>query len=888
MSGASAVSSAVRRLSAGRGDAAQRNADAQTLADAPPGDRRVTRALVLGLWDDDRDVRRLCKRTLRRRFREMRADDRRLLLEVLFVNLAGASDPPRQAVSFLSAVVGWVRNHRSSEPHLFSAIVAEAERSRRGGSYPPRVRNALKDLYRSAPTDDSPTADVVTNFNQQRSLNQLLSETAPPEEVKSSLRLLGDGSLSETDFDVLLYHLVPLRNSKDQSVMMTALRNLKAWSAELPGDDEFALTEAVEALDAYQRADREQLPGRLRNEIALSEVAVEALGREVDRLRDLPQYRQSIEHVIETLDGVTGVRAVVDVLIDVAAEETGPERQEAVRALCSVLTGLDAEIEERPDVRYRDRVRYVTDDEVAATDAEIRALFQEIGEGGTADEATVSTAVAELIRSRPEDLAERLTTLLADREPDDPVVEAALDAVSDEVILAAADPVAEVAADAGESDPAGAREAVAALETLGHDEAREHLSQLMRDASNPLGSAARDALVRSGYYQTVRARETADRARARASESERRADQRERREADRREERVQYKRREAEFRRQLLSAGRTLRDGLIEVLERRIDSLDTLVELQQEDRRVQRLVEEAPSYHQQLGAYLRRLDLGTDVEAGIAEELAWIERNVAYLERLAEADDRRASALDDRLSEVDEELSSLEAIDAPDRDQRTRTELLEAERESLREICEGYRTDAREGEQTAADLRQRLERKRANLEDASVAVSGSFSDIEGAIAFAQQREQRIGALTDRRESEWERVLDAARERESDLEDRLSTLRSTVEELESIQRSIDGTTKAIGDDRLAQQHRSQQSREDQAVLGRIEPRARGAAQQRHDAAVAESEFHRHHEEYLAFIRRYYESRLDAVGSGRFADQYADSIREIEADVEEYYE
>lgn len=888
MSGEAAVPAAVRRLSSGRGDAARRKADAETLADVPSSDRRVTRALVLGLWDDDRDVRRICKRTLRRRFREMDADDRRLLLEVLFVTLAGESDPPRQAVSFLSSTVGWVRKHRSSDPHLFSAIVTEAERSRRGGSYPPRVRNALKDLYRNTPTDDSPTADVVRNFNHQRSLNQLLSETAPPEEVKSSLRLLGEEPLAATDFDVLLYHLVPLRNSKDQSVMMTALRNLQEWSAELPADDEFELTAAVETLTDYQRGDRDQLPGRLRNEIALSKVAVDALGREIERLGDLPQYRQSIGHLIETLDGVTGVRDVVDVLIDVAREAEGSERREAIRVLCSVLTGLDPEINEHPEVRYRDRVRSVTDDEVEAADAEIRALFQEIGEGPASDEAAVSTAVDGLVRSRPADLADRLTSLLADRDPDDPVVGAALEAVSDDAILGATDPIGEVAEDAAGTDAAGARKAVGTLEALGHDAARERLSGLMQEAPDPVGSEARDALVRSGYYQSVRARETAERARDRARESERRGDQRNRREEDRREERVEYKRREAALRRQLLSAGRTLTDGLVEVLERRIDALDTLVELQQEDRRVQRLVEEATGYHQQLAGYLRRLDLGTDVEAGIEEEFHWIDRGVSYLERLTEADGRRASALGDRLDDVNEELSALEAVDAPDRDQRTRMSLLDVERESLREIREGYRNSAREGAETVSDLRNRLDRKRTNLENASVAVSGSFTDIEGAIAFAQQREQRLDALTDRRESEWERVLEAVRERESELESRLSTLRSTVEDLESIQRSIDETTKAIGEDRLAQQHFSQLSREDQAVLGRIEPRARGEAHHRHEAAVAQSEFHRHHREYLALIRRYYESRLDAVASGRFDDQYADSIREIEADVEGYYE
>lgn len=888
MSSKTETMAAIRRLSAGRGDPEQREEDARVLGNEAAGDRRVTRALVQGCWDDDREVRRVCKQTLRRQFREMESGERQLVLNVLFVNLAGDSDPPRQVVTLLSSIVGWVRNHRASEPHLFSTIVTEAERSRRGGSYPPRIRNALKDLYRSTPTDDSPTANVVTNFNQQRSLNQLLSDTAPPEEVKSSLRLLGDVPLSETDFHVLLYHLVPLRNIKDQSVMVKALRNLEEWSEELPGDDKFDLTEAVEELDAYQRADNEQLPGRLRNEIALSKVAVDTLGQEIDRLRDLPQYRQSIEHIIETLDGITGVREVVDVLVDVAREEKGRERRKAVQTLCSVLTGLDGDIKEYPAIRYRDRVRDVIDSETEAADAKIQELLQEIGEHDSANEDTINVAVEELIRSQPADLEDRLMSLLSDRSADDPVVEATLDAVSDDAILAATDPIVESIHGFAEDDIDGARKAIQSLEALGHADARERLEMLVEDAPDPVDAMARDALIRSGYYQNVRVRETSSRARDREQASVQRGEKRERRERDRREKREQYKRQEAKLRRQLLTADQILRDGLVDVLKRRIDSLDTLVELYQENLRVERLVEEASTHHQKLGEYLHRLDLGTDVEEGLVEEFWAIEQVISYLERLIEDDERRASALDDRIEDIDRELSSLRTIEALDQDQQTQMDLLEVERESIREIRDGHQESARNREESLSNLRRRLEQKRTNLENASVAVSGSFTDIESAISFAQQREQRIETLINRRESEWEHVFEAVQERESDLDAQLSTLRNTIDDLESIQRSLDETTKDIGDDKLAQQHLSQRSREDQEAFRRIEPRARGEARHQHETAVSQANFYKHHREYLAFIRRYYESRLGTVETGRFEEQYADSIRDIETDVEEYYE
>src|SRR6056297_3616388 len=152
---------AVRRLTAGRGDPEQRQRDAERLGECAADNRRAMRGLVQGLWDDDRETRRVCKTTLRKQFRSMDSSGRQLLVDDLLVNLAGDSDPPRQVVSLLSTLVGWIRNHRAEEPHLFSTILTEAERSRRGGSYPQRVRSALKDLYRETPSEESLTTAVV-------------------------------------------------------------------------------------------------------------------------------------------------------------------------------------------------------------------------------------------------------------------------------------------------------------------------------------------------------------------------------------------------------------------------------------------------------------------------------------------------------------------------------------------------------------------------------------------------------------------------------------------------------------------------------------------------------------------------------------------------------
>jgi len=879
---------AIRRLSAEKGTVEQRKTDAEVLVKDGADTRRVIRALVQGLWDQDQSVRRTCKQTLRRHFEEIDSDGRKLIVDVLLIKLAGDPNPPRQVVSLFSTLVGWVRNNRSSHPNLFLTIVTEAERSRRGGSYSPRVRSALKDIYRNNPTDESPTGNLVSNFNQQRSVSQLLSDTAPPEEVKSSLRVLGEQPLAETDFDVLLYHLIPIRNIKDQSVMLKALRNLEAWSKELPGNDVFDLTDAVKELKAYQRADSDQLPGEVRNEIALSKVALDTLNQEAQRLRELPQYTQSLDYIIEILDGITGVQEVVDMLVEVARQDDGTQRQKAVQTLCAMLRGLDADKKAYPAAKYRDRIQHVTDDNTEAVDDKIRTLFQELGESNGIEAESVYAAVNELVRSKPPDLPDRLNSLLDGRDGSDPVVRAVLDAVSDEAILAASNPIRNAIQQFDNRNTTAVQDAIHTVEELGDDDARSQLMDLMEDSEPQVADMARDALIRSGYYQNVRAKETIDRAGEFAEESEERKKTRTRLETERVEALDSYKRLEGTLRKQLLTADTILKEGLVDIINGRLDSLDTLIDLHEENLRVEHLVDTAGSHHQSLQQHLRRLTIGADVEEGILEEFRSIEQDLAYLEELVDSDSERASSLSDHLDEVNQELSSLKALDSLDEEQETRKMLLEYDRESIREISEGYKESAQTCRKTVSDYRQRLERKRDTFENTSVNVSQPLTDIESAISYAQTRERRIESLTEQRDAEWEQILRAVENRESELTEHLASLRQIIEELESIQRSIDETTKEIGDNLLAQQHLSQQSREDQEAYHNIDRRARGHAQKRNKDAVEQSNFYKHHREYQAFVREYYEFRLNEVESGRFNNQYADSLREIQTKVEEYYE
>jgi len=66
---------AIRRVSAGHGDVEQRVQDAETLGTLDTTDRRVLRALVQGLWDEDPDVRSACETALRTQFRATDAAD---------------------------------------------------------------------------------------------------------------------------------------------------------------------------------------------------------------------------------------------------------------------------------------------------------------------------------------------------------------------------------------------------------------------------------------------------------------------------------------------------------------------------------------------------------------------------------------------------------------------------------------------------------------------------------------------------------------------------------------------------------------------------------------------------------------------------------------------
>lgn len=872
---------ALRRLTAGRGDPDQRAADATALGEDGDGSRRVVRALVQALWDDEPVVRDAAESALERQFRSTDEAGRRMLVNVLFVTLAGDADPPRAVTSFLFRLVGWVRSNRTTEPDLFATVLTEAERAREGGSYSQPVSRALKQLYNAGTNDESRSTELLGSFNRRRALDQLRSETAPPGEVEYALRLLGDRPVGDASLEVLLYHLLPLRIAHDYQVMNKAVGNLNQWSDELPQSDRFELANAVEEVRAFRRGDREALPGRLRNEIALSEVGVDVLVSELDRLRDLAQYERVVPSVLDTLSGVHGVREHADALAAVAAENDGRQRSRAVDVLSGVLTGLDAEIDHN-----RDRIRASYDDDVAETDDRVRELFAELAGASTLPEADLRRVVRELVRSRPQDATDRIAELIAGRPADDPVVETVLDTVASESILDGTAPIVDLFERLADEDPEGALRAAETLKALGHDDARRALENAMAAEGGRVADGAREALVTGGFYERVRAVETRSRSTELAARSESAEADRVDAEADRREARSEYKRLEGRLREEVFEADQALRRGLADVIEQRIDSLDTLVELHVADRRVERLLEAARSRHGELGQYVDRVVLDEDVRGGIREEFETIEHDLTYLERLSAGDGDRAAELDERLEDLD--AGSRVESDVDSADDEHRTALLERERESLRELRDRYRTAADERSARVSELRSAFERERRRFDAASVDDVATVTSVQDAIDAVERRASEVESLVQRREREWERVTNAVDRRDESVSKALASLEDTVGELERAQRRIDDLTREISDRRLDQQHSSQRSKDEKETYGEIEPRARGDARHRHEVATDRASFYEHRQVYEAFIRRYYETQLDVVRDRDFRDRHADQLARIRDELTDHME
>lgn len=869
---------ALRRLTAGRGDADRRAADATALGEDGDGSRRVVRALVQALWDDEAVVREAAESALERQFRSTDEAGRRTLVNVLFVTLAGDADPPRAVTSFLFRLVGWVRNNRTTEPDLFATVLTEAERAREGGSYSQPVSRALKQLYNAGTNDESRSTELLGSFNRRRALDQLRSETAPPGEVEYALRLLGDRPVGEASLEVLLYHLLPLRIAHDYQVMNKAVGNLKGWSRELPQSDRFELANAVEEVRAFRRGDREALPGRLRNEIALGEVGVDVLVTELDRLSDLAQYERVVAPILDALSGVYGVRDRADAIAAVAAEEDGRRRSRAIDVLAGLLTGLDADVDHN-----RDRIRAGYDDDVAETDDRIRELFAELATAETLPETDLRRVVRELVRSRPEDATDRIAELIDGRPADDPVVETVLDTVASESILDGTAPIVRLFERLADEDPEGALRAAETLKALGHDEARRALEDAMSARADPVADGAREALVTGGFYERVRAVETRSRSTDLAARSESAETDRVDAEADRREARSEYKRLEERLREEVFEADQALRRGLADVIEERIDSLDTLVELHVADRRVERLLETARSQHDELGRYVGRIVLDEDVREGIREEFETIERDLTYLERLSTGDGDRAAEIDERLEALDDGGQA-----EFDGDNEHAAALRERERESLRQLRDRYRTAADERSARVSELRSAFERERRRFDAASVDDVATVTSVQDAIDAVERRSSEVESLVRRREREWERVTAAVERRDESVSEALASLEDTVGELERAQRRIDDLTREISDKRLEQQHSSQRSRDEKETYGEIEPRARGDARHRHEVATDRASFYEHRQVYEAFIRRYYETQLDLVRDRDFRDRHADQLARIRKELSDHME
>lgn len=871
----------IERIVSSRGNADERAEAIERLAEES-SEWVVTRTLFQGLWDEDESVRDTCEMVLEDEFRAATSETKEEFLESLLTRLSSTTDPPQQAVTLLGRVVNWVRNNATDEPHLFGTVLSEAERARSGGRYPIVVGRKLRNIYRNPPRETSRSAELAETFDRKQAVETLRSDTATPRAIEDAITTLRDLNMGETDLEVLLYHLIPLYASYNYQVMNATLRNLEQWTAELPGSDLFELTDAVRTLKWYRQGSTTDLPGTLRNEIGFSEVGVDILADSIDEFRQSAEYERLVDRVLEVLHGVHGVREHVDRIEDVARQSEGDTRGQAIGLLDDRLVGLDAGSDHNDEL-----IRQAYDETTKEADKRIRSLFEDLARDPSVADELVVEAVSHLVESRPPDIAEMVGSLLRDRPSDSPAVRGLLDAVAEETVLDAADPIVRHFRELEDEETL---EAVETLEALGNEPAKDALEDALARDSDDISNEARGALARSGYYERVRAIETKDRAQSFQRQSTSVEEEREELAERCRNLEREYKRLEIEFRRQIFEADQILRQRMLDVVEHRIGSLDTLAHLQAEERQVESLVDRASSYHDRLGTYVNQLSLGTTPRNAIDEELGMIEQDLEYAESLVSGVGDRVETVQSRLDQLTEpELSPEDAeTEREKRNSELAHDLWELEHEGLTDLLERYRSARDSRSDRLSSLREQFERERQMVTDASAAGEVLPGDIRQAIGEIQSRAQRIENLVATREQEWQSVQNVVQRRNSELRDVLDEAQSKLHELEELQQQIDELKREISELRLERHHLTQRVREEEEAYSHIEPRSEGIAEQVHEKAEDRAQFFKHRRIYAKFIRRYYEMELDEARKRRFGEQHGDTLKEVERELNSHVE
>ena len=258
----------------------------------------------------------------------------------------------------------------------------------------------------------------------------LISHATPKSTMLAILESIRRRLVTETDLDLIGYHLRPLLESFDSDIILSAVTNIQHWGRQLSTNEN---TDDLNDLDRFRDDDIGVLPRSLANLLGINCLLVEPIICWLPSVSDDTRYPGVVEAIFRALDSLCGIRCYAEKLCPFILDTTlTPKAYIAgIDLLANMLTGL---VEYQPASElgvitdgYR---RIFLAEQELLVDKQIRQTLEVLGRRGTLPNEIRQYAFKRLLESRPPNLLDLLREPIDNVVHDDPIIQAKLSATA--------------------------------------------------------------------------------------------------------------------------------------------------------------------------------------------------------------------------------------------------------------------------------------------------------------------------------------------------------------------------------------------------------------------------------------------------------------------------
>jgi hypothetical protein len=242
----------------------------------------------------------------------------------------------------------------------------------------------------------------------------------------AALSELGNLPFTDVDFTLMAAHLCPIISSFDADIMMASLRNLLGWMSEEPTT---CCQQAFEdSAKAYLRNELDTLPVKSVNEIAMSALIVGSLVKWLPSVTDDTRFPNVLEMALRLLALLPTARSQAEHICQLLSEPSlkSENYMAGVDLLDSMLTSLQA-------YRINQTTDYIREFFWTAEDLQKdQQILETLGKLAAREDLQWDVrhhAFQTLLQAGPPNTVSLLRQLSEDRDPNDPLLHAGLDAV---------------------------------------------------------------------------------------------------------------------------------------------------------------------------------------------------------------------------------------------------------------------------------------------------------------------------------------------------------------------------------------------------------------------------------------------------------------------------